>query len=133
MAYNKAILKQQIIESIKKNRLIFIEDICAMCGISVDTYYRHFPKNSEDSEELSRLLSENKITLKVALRKKWFESDNATTQMALYKLCSTSEEHRKLQQNYTEMTGQDGAPLIPPIIVRDQKTSDIVKGLLNDE
>lgn len=106
MSYNTKILKAKAIEAIKKNRLIFIEDICAMCGISVDTYYRHFPKNSEDSEELSKLLSENKITLKVALRKKWFDSDNATTQMALYKLCSTPEEHKKLQQNYTEMSGE---------------------------
>ena len=24
--------------------------------------------------------------------------------MALYKLCSTSEEHKKLQQNYTDLT-----------------------------
>lgn len=33
----------------------------------------------------------------------------------------------------TEITGKDGAPLIPPIIVRDQKTSDIVNELLNDK
>ena len=31
--------------------------------------------------------------------------------MALYKLCSTNEEHKKLQQNYTELTGNDGSPI----------------------
>ena len=54
--------------------------------------------------ELRSLLDTNKITLKVNMRKKWSDSDNATLQMALYKLCSTSEEHKKLQQNYTDVT-----------------------------
>ena len=38
------------------------------------------------------------------MRKKWYDSDNATMQMALYKLCSTDVEHRKLQQNYSDIT-----------------------------
>ena len=80
-----------------------------MIGISKPCFYDHFKVDSNDYNELSRLLEENKISLKVALRKKWYDSDNATTQMALYKLCSTKEEHRKLQQNYTELTGEDGS------------------------
>ena len=102
MAHDTKILKEKAIEAIKKNKLIFIEDICAMIGIAKSTYYDHFTTGSDDSNELSKLLEENKISLKVALRKKWFDSDNATTQMALYKLCSTKEEHRLLQQNYID-------------------------------
>ena len=102
MAYNTETLKARAIEVIKKNKLIFIEDICAMLGIAKSTYYEHFPPASNDSNELSNLLDENKISLKVGLRKKWYDSDNATTQMALYKLCSTSEEHKKLQQSYVD-------------------------------
>lgn len=113
MAYNTEILKEKAIEVIKKNKLIFIEDICAMIGIAKSTYYDHFPENSNDSNELNSLLNENKISLKVALRKKWFASDNATTQMALYKLCSTDVEHKKLQQNYTDHT-TDGEKLNQP-------------------
>ena len=106
MAYSTEILKAKATEAIKKNKLIFVEDICAMIGIAKSTYYEHFREGSNDSNELTSLLDENKISLKVALRKKWFDSDNATTQMALYKLCSTSEEHKKLQQNYTEVSGE---------------------------
>ena len=122
MPYNTEILKAKAIEAIKKNKLIFIEDICAMLGIAKSTYYEHFPIASNDSNELTSLLDENKISLKVALRKKWFDSDNATTQMALYKLCSTTEEHKKLQQNYTDVT-TDGEKLqssAPTIVFVDK-------------
>ena len=101
---DKEKLKAKAIEVINKNKLIFVEDICAMCGVSKDSYYKYFPVGSDDFDYLSNLLNENKISLKVGLRKKWFESDNATTQMALYKLCSTEIEHKKLQQNYSDIT-----------------------------
>lgn len=101
---DKEKLKAKAIEAITKNKLIFVEDICAMCGINKSTFYDKFPIESNDYNELSKMLEENKIALKVGLRKKWFDSDNATTQMALYKLCSTPEEHKKLQQNYTDHT-----------------------------
>ena len=110
MPYNTEILKSKAIEAIKKNKLIFIEDICAMIGINKTTFYNHFTVDSNDFNELTNLLDENKISLKVGLRKKWFESDNATTQMALYKLCSTDIEHKKLQQNYSDITS-DGDKL----------------------
>ena len=105
-------LKAKAIEVIGKNKLIFIEDICAMCGINKTTFYRHFPVDSDDYNELREMLEENKISLKVSMRKKWFDSENTTMQMALYKLCSTQEEHKKLQQNYNELTGKDGEKLI---------------------
>ena len=104
MPYDTKILKQKAIEAINKNKLIFVEDICAMIGISKPCFYDHFVVGSNDFNELSSLLDKNKIDLKVGLRKKWFESDNATTQMALYKLCSTEIEHKKLQQNYSDIT-----------------------------
>lgn len=113
MAYNTEILKAKAIEAIKKNKLIFVEDICAMIGIAKSTYYEHFREGSDDSNELTSLLDENKINLKVSLRKKWFDSDNATTQMALYKLCSTDIEHKKLQQNYSDVTSKGESINIP--------------------
>lgn len=104
MAYNTKTLKKKAIEVIKKNRLIFIEDVCAMIGISKPCFYDHFKLNSNDYNELNTLLDENKISLKVLLRKKWFDSDNATTQMALYKLCSEPEELKKLSTSHVDMT-----------------------------
>ena len=113
MAYDTEILKEKAIDAIKKNKLIFVEDICSMIGIAKSTYYEHFREGSNDSNELTSLLDENKISLKVSLRKKWFDSDNATTQMALYKLCSTDVEHKKLQQNYSDVTSKGESLNIP--------------------
>ena len=109
MAYDTAILKEKAIEAIKKSNLIFIEDVCAMIGISKSTFYQHFQVGSHDSNELNAIIEKNKTSLKINLRKKWLESDNPTTQIMLYKLCSTDIEHRKLQQNYTDITSKDEA------------------------
>ena len=129
MPYDTKVLKQKAIEAIKKNKLIFIEDIAAMLGINKTTLYNHFPIDTDDFNELTTLLNENKISLKVSLRKKWFDSDNATTQMALYKLCSTPEEHKKLQQNYTDVTSNNEAINIPTsvtveIVTTREKATD---------
>lgn len=111
MAYDTKILKTKAIEAIEKNKLIFVEDVCAYIGISKPTFYDRFKVDSNDFNELSDLLEKNKISLKVAIRKKWFDSDRDTGLMALYKLCSTPEEHKKLQQNYQEVTGKDGGAI----------------------
>jgi len=102
MPYDTKILKKKAIEAIDKNKLIFVEDICAYIGIDKGTFYNHFPVDLDDFNELREMLDKNKIALKVGMRKKWYDSDNATMQMALYKLCSTPEEHKKLQQNYVD-------------------------------
>jgi alpha-galactosidase/6-phospho-beta-glucosidase family protein len=129
MAYDTETLKTKAIEVIKKNRLIFVEDVCAMIGINKTTFYNHFPINGNDFDELIKMIDENKITLKVGLRKKWFDSDNATTQMALYKLCSTSEEHKKLQQNYTDVTSGD-KPIQPTVVqLTDEQVKDAIERL----
>ena len=103
-AYTTAELFERAKEIIPKYKLIFIEDVCAYLGISKPTFYVHLPVGSYEFNELRDLLEKNKIDIKVGLRKKWFDSDNATLQMALYKLTSTDVEHKKLQQNYTDVT-----------------------------
>ena len=107
MPYNTEILKEKAIDAIKKNNLIFIEDVCAFIGVAKSTFYLHFPEGSDYSNELKEMLERNKIVLKSNIRKKWFERNTDTGLMALYKLCSTPEEHKKLQQNYTDFTTKD--------------------------
>ena len=101
-AYTTAELFEKAKEIIPRHKLIFVEDVCAYLGISKTTFYKHIEVGTDELNELRELLNKNCIDIKVGLRKKWFDSDNATLQMALYKLTSTDVEHRKLQQNYTE-------------------------------
>jgi len=105
MAYETTELNEKAKAAITKHNLLFVEDVCSYIGIVKSTYYEHFPIDSNDSNELSDLLEKNKINLKIGMRKNWYEQkQNATLQMALYKLCSTDTEHKKLQQNYTDLT-----------------------------
>jgi len=115
MGYDTEILKQKAIEAIEKNKLLFIEDVCANLGCAKSTFYLHFPEGSNNSNDLKELIEKNKINIKVAIRKKWFERDSDTGLMALYKLCSTKEEHKKLNQNYTDLTSDDEPLQIPKI------------------
>lgn len=107
MTYTTEYILQKAKEVIPKHRLIFIEDVCAMIGISKFTFYDKIKVDSNEYNELTKLLNENKIALKIGMRKKWSESDNPTLQMALYKLCSTDIEHKKLQQSYTDVTSDN--------------------------
>lgn len=54
--------------------------------------------------ELKEALDKNRVTLKVELRKKWRDSDNATLQMGLMKLIASNEERKSLSQSYHDLT-----------------------------
>lgn len=119
MAYNKEKIYNQAIEAITKNNLFFIEDIVAWLPISKPTFYEFFPLESNELNTIKDLLNINKTKTKSAIRAKLFKSDKAGELLALYRLICTPEEHRLLNQNYTELTGKDGKNLIPePITIR---------------
>lgn len=96
MAYKTSDLRQRAIESIKRHNLVFFEDIYAYIGVAPSTFYEHFPKDSKDYNELSALLTENKIKLKNGLRKKWYDLENPTGWKHLYLLIGTEEEVERL-------------------------------------
>lgn len=119
MAYNKDEIFKQACEAVEKNNLFFIEDIIAWLPISKPTFYVFFPIDSNELNTLKNLLNINKTKTKSAIRAKLFKSDKAGELLALYRLICTSEEHRLLNQNYTELTGKGGKDLVPePITIR---------------
>jgi hypothetical protein len=78
-----------------------------MLGISKGTFYHYIKDESNELNELKKMLLENKVAIKVYLRKKWNESDTPTLQVALYKLCATPDELKLLQQTYIDHTSKD--------------------------
>ena len=97
-------LFEQALQIAKDKRLIFVEEVIAYLPISKPTFYEYYPKDSNDFNELKRIIDDNKISIKQGLREKWYESDNATLQMALYKLTAREEERKKLAMSYVDNT-----------------------------
>lgn len=102
--FNTEDLYNRAVKAIEKHELIFIDDIIAFLPCSKQTFYEYIKADSNELDELKELLYENRVVTKVALRKKWKDSDNATLQMGLYKLTGTDEERRRLSQTHHDLT-----------------------------
>lgn len=93
MAYDKKKLYQQALDVVSKSTMIiFIEDIVAMLPCDKTTFYKHFPIDSNENNELKERIEKNRITIKNNIRGKWYKDNNFSAQIALYKLCSTKQE-----------------------------------------
>ena len=104
MSYRTEDLKQKAISAIKDNNLFFLADVYAYLGISHDTYHRHFPTGSEDSEEIKECIERNKARTKVSIRAKLHKSESPAALLGLYKLLATDEERRALAMEYRDHT-----------------------------
>jgi len=102
MAYDRVKIFEQAKEMIVKHKLFFVEDIVAFLPCAKTTFYDFFPPDSNEMNELKELLEQNRVTLKVSMRSKWYTSNAPALQMALMKLIATPEELRKLSMQYIE-------------------------------
>ncbi len=101
MAYDAKELEKQAIAAIKKNKLIFLDEVICYLPCSARCFYG---KELHKLPSILDLLNENKVEEKVKLRKKWRGTDNAALNLALYKLCSSDEEEAKLNPNKQDTT-----------------------------
>jgi len=124
--FNTDELFEQAMIAIIEHGLIFKADISAYLGISTSTFYEHFPQFSEHLKAFEQALLKNKIDLKVGLRKKWRDSENATLQLALYKLVCTHEERQALSMNQAFPEQEKTFPR--PLVLK----ADMLKELLSD-
>lgn len=93
MAYKTSELEKKAIDAIKKNNLVFVNEIMPFLPCSSATFYA---QELEKSESIKEALEKNRLDIKKGLRRKWYEGDNATTQIALYKLIGTDEENDRI-------------------------------------
>ena len=96
MAYKTEELFDQAIKLIKEKNLFFIEDVIALLPCAKPTFYDHFKIDSYEMNIIKDELENNRIAIKSSMRKKWYDSDNATLQIALMKLIGTDEERKKI-------------------------------------
>ena len=102
MAYDRLKIFEQAKEMIVKHKLFFVEDIIAFLPCSKSTFYEYYPDGSDELDNLKELLEQQRVTLKVGMRSKWYKSDNATLQVSLMKLICTDDERRKLSMHQAE-------------------------------
>jgi len=85
-------LKDRVLEAIEDNNLMFFDEIQHYVKECRATLYN---KGLDKMDDIKDALDGNKVSTKVKMRRKWYESDNATLQVALMKLiCSDEEAHR---------------------------------------
>lgn len=98
MIKNKKTLEKEILNVIKEYNLFCITDIFAFYkGCSRATFYN---KGLDKLDTIKEAIDDNRILGKQSLKSKWAESDNATLQIALFKIICTDEERQALSQSY---------------------------------
>lgn len=103
MAYDKEQLEKEALEAISNDESItFIQDVIAVLPCSSATFYL---LELEKLESIKDAITKNRISIKKKLRHNWLAQDeNATMQVALYKLISTDEEKDALTMTKSDIT-----------------------------
>ena len=103
--------EKDIVEIIKEKKVKFIQHIFGYYPDLASSQFYNL--KLEQSERIKEAIARNKSKATGDLLDKWINSDNSTLQIAAYRLICTDEERQKLNQNYLELTGKDGASLAP--------------------
>jgi len=97
MAYDPKELEKLSLEIIENDEtVVFVDQIVSKLPCSMATFYNH---KLEVLETIKGALTKNKAKIKAELREKWRVGENATTQVALYKLLSTDDERQSLSNH----------------------------------
>jgi hypothetical protein len=64
-----------------------------------------------EDEDILQALADNRVKIKVKIRKRWEDSENVTAEIMLYKLTADEEELRRLSVTKSEVSGTEGKPL----------------------
>lgn len=118
--YDKKEIFEQSKQLAKEKKLLSMQDIIDFLPLSESRFYDFFPKSSEELEILRKILNKNKVSIKTSMRAKWYNSENPTLQMALYRLAANADEHRQLNQHYIDHTSDGKGLQINIIEAKDE-------------
>ena len=90
-----------ILEAIKKHPIFCFNDIFVYYeACSRATAYNH---NLDKLDSIKEAIYKNRRKGVTSLKAKWLKSENATLQLAVMRLICDADEHRALNQNYTNI------------------------------
>jgi len=101
MAYKKQEIIDLCMEVIEEHNVIFIEELVSYVPISKSAFYNW---NLHELDDIKDAITSSKVNKKAQLREMWMMSENATLQVANYKLMATDEEHDRLTMNRSDIT-----------------------------
>lgn len=93
MAYKTKDIEQSALKAISQHKLFFLEDVFPYLPCSRSTFYN---KELDKLDSIKEALYSNRTEVKVSMRNKWYKSQNATLQLALYKMLATEEEFNRI-------------------------------------
>lgn len=110
MVYTAAALEKKALKAIKTHNLVFMAEVYVFAGFCKQTFYNH---GLDELDSIKDALEANRINLKSGMRNLWYTSENATLQVAAYKLIGSEEEADRLSntKQKLEHSGKDGGPI----------------------
>jgi len=106
MGYNKADIEKKALKILNDKPYIFIiQDIVTLLPITRTTFYN---MGLDKLDTIREALERNKLNTKTKLKDRWANNPNPTTDIVLYRLAATDEEHERitLQKSSVEMSGK---------------------------
>ena len=104
----------EMLKVIEEKKIAFFEHCFAFISFSKKTAYNH---SLHELPTIKQAIEGNRVKAKNYMLNKWIASDNPTLQVAAMRLLSNTEEHRKLNQSYTDHTTDGKAFPTPTIII----------------
>lgn len=102
MAYDKGELEKIALKAIKKNKISKVSYVAPYLPCSLATFYN---LELEKLESIKEALFQQRINRKKKLVEKWEDSDNATLNIAAFKLLADDDELERLNgDKKTEVT-----------------------------
>jgi len=93
MAYNRQELKQQALDIIEREEITTFNEIHLYMKAHRATLYTH---ELDKDDDIKKAIEDEKVKVKKKMRRNWRNSDNATLQIAEFKLLSSDEELARL-------------------------------------
>lgn len=125
MAVSIKKLEELALKILEKNRdIYFFTDLAMELGYNRQYLYE-IGFSPDKNDTLKEALENNKKYIKRGLRNKWYKNDNATTQVALYKLLADDDELARLNNNIDFSVNGNNLS----IVVADKKAKDTLEDL----
>ena len=103
MAYNTEDLFNTALKVISEHKPTSINMLVAIMGIGKETFYAHFPTESNQHKEVIITIAKGKGERKAQMLKKWANSTKPGLQIALFRLLADPDELRALSMRTQEL------------------------------